>query len=152
MKEYKISVNGNDYKVAIHDVEDSVAKVSVNGVNYEAKIDGLAHRPKTPKIVRKPVFTPSDPHHTEPAPVADTPRPAAAAAGGGAAIKSPLPGTILDVVVREGDSVAVGQKLMVLEAMKMENNIEADKAGVVKSIAVRKGDSVLEGDLLITIG
>ena len=70
---------------------------------------------------------------------------------GAGAIKSPLPGVILDVLVREGDSVKVGQKLLILEAMKMENNIDSDKEGVVKSIAVRKGDSVLEGDVLITI-
>ncbi len=58
---------------------------------------------------------------------------------------------VLDVFVKEGDAVKTGQRLMLLEAMKMENNIESDKDGVVKSIVARKGDSVLEGDVLITI-
>jgi len=67
-------------------------------------------------------------------------------------IKSPLPGVILDLLVKKGDTVKVGQRLLVLEAMKMENNIEADKAGIVVSIAKNKGDSVMEGDILIVIG
>jgi biotin carboxyl carrier protein len=66
-------------------------------------------------------------------------------------LKSPLPGVILEVKVREGDAVKAGQLLMVLEAMKMENNIDSHKAGVVKSIVKRQGDSVLEGDVLLTI-
>ena len=65
---------------------------------------------------------------------------------------SPLPGVILDIRIKEGDTVAVGQTLVVLEAMKMENNIDSDRAGVVKSIKVNRGDSVLEGDVLITLG
>ena len=76
---------------------------------------------------------------------------ASSATGEGAPVKSPLPGVVLDVLVKEGDVVKVGQKLMILEAMKMENNIESDRDGVVKSIVARKGDSVLEGDVLITI-
>ena len=67
-------------------------------------------------------------------------------------IKSPLPGVILGVHVKEGDLVKVGVKLITLEAMKMENNINSDKEGVIKSIKVRQGDSVLEGDVLIEIG
>ena len=67
-------------------------------------------------------------------------------------VKSPLPGVILDIRIKEGDPVAVGQTLVVLEAMKMENNIDSDRAGVVKSIKVNRGDSVLEGDVLITLG
>ncbi|MEG1634697.1 MAG: biotin/lipoyl-containing protein [Rikenellaceae bacterium] len=144
MKEYKISINGNDYNVAIKEVEDSEAKVSVNGVDYSAKVEGLAARPKTPKVIQKSTVPSTDAHPS----VAKTAAPSVA----GTAIKSPLPGVLLDVLVREGDTVTVGQKLMVLEAMKMENNIESDKAGVVKSVAVRKGDNVLEGDVLITIG
>ena len=67
-------------------------------------------------------------------------------------VKSPLPGVILDIRIKEGDTVSVGQTLMVLEAMKMENNIDSDRAGVVKSVKVNRGDSVLEGDVLITLG
>ena len=67
-------------------------------------------------------------------------------------MKCPLPGTVLSVKVQVGDKVASGQTLVVLEAMKMENNIDSDRAGVVKSIKVNRGDSVLEGDVLITLG
>jgi len=67
-------------------------------------------------------------------------------------IKSPLPGTILEIYCKVGDNVAIGQKVLMLEAMKMENNIEADKAGVVKEIKVSKGNAVMEGDVLIVIG
>ncbi len=74
------------------------------------------------------------------------------ASAGAGAIKSPLPGTILDVMVREGDTVKAGQRLLLLEAMKMENNIDSDRDGTVQSISVRKGDAVLEGDVLITLG
>ena len=71
---------------------------------------------------------------------------------GKSGVKSPLPGVILDIRIKEGDTVSVGQTLMVLEAMKMENNIDSDRAGVVKSVKVNRGDSVLEGDVLITLG
>ena len=67
-------------------------------------------------------------------------------------MKCPLPGTVLSVKVAVGDTVAAGQTLVVLEAMKMENNIDADRAGVVKQILVQQGATVMEGDVLIVIG
>ena len=70
----------------------------------------------------------------------------------GTAGKSPLPGVIVDLKVREGDQVNAGQHLLILEAMKMENNIDADRDGIVVELKVNKGDSVLEGDTLLTIG
>lgn len=150
MKEYKIKINGNEYAVAVKNVESESAEVTVNGTAYSVAIEGLRARPatKTPRIVRTPVVptgeaTPS---------VQNTSSPARTASANGGDIKSPLPGVILDVMVREGDAVKTGQKIMLLEAMKMENNIEADRDGVVKSLKVRKGDSVLEGDVLVTIG
>ena len=76
---------------------------------------------------------------------------APAASGAGMPLKSPLPGVILEMKVNVGDTVTEGQTVLVLEAMKMENNIDAPKSGVIKSIAKGKGDSVLEGDLLLTI-
>lgn len=144
MKEYKFKINGNDYSVAINSIDDNVADVTVNGTNYSVEVEGMVSKPKTPKLVRTVAVPSTDAHPA----VAKTAKPST----GAGAIKSPLPGVILDVLVREGDSVKVGQKLLILEAMKMENNIDSDKEGVVKSIAVRKGDSVLEGDVLITIG
>ena len=143
MKEYKFKINGNEYAVSIQDVEDNQATVTVNGTDYNVEVSGMTSKPKTPKLVQKPVVTTADAHPA----VTKTSKPNE----GGKAIKSPLPGVILDLKVSEGDSVKVGQTLMVLEAMKMENNIDSDKEGGVKSLKVRKGDSVLEGDVLITI-
>lgn len=150
MKEYKIKINGNDYAVTVMNVEDNQAEVEVNGTTYKVDVEGMA----PPKVTKTPKIVPASTAHVgSTAKVsASTSSPAATAVVTGGGIKSPLPGTILDVMVREGDAVKVGQHLMMLEAMKMENNIDADRDGTVVSIKVRKGDSVLEGDLLITIG
>jgi biotin carboxyl carrier protein len=101
---------------------------------------------KTPKLVRQVAVPSTDSHPS----VAKTSSPEGPKGAG--SIKSPLPGVILEMFVREGDVVKMGQRLLMLEAMKMENNIEADKAGKVVSILKHKGDSVMEGDVLIIIG
>lgn len=145
MKEYKFKINGNEYAVEIVSVDENIASVTVNGSNYEVEVEGMVTKTRLPKTVHTATVPSTDAHPA----TAKTSRPAAAGVG---AIKSPLPGVILDVMVREGDTVKEGQHLMMLEAMKMENNIDSDKAGVVKEIKARKGDSVLEGDVLITIG
>ena len=143
MKEYTIKINGNDYVVSIKNVDSSVATVTVNDTEYKVEVSGMAIK-QIPKMPTPP------PAILTTAPPAGTSRPVATAAAGD--IKSPLPGVVLDVMVREGDTVKAGQRLMILEAMKMENNIDSDRDGVVKNIRARKGDSVLEGDVLITIG
>ena len=142
MKEYKIKVNGTEYTVNINDIEDSVAHLTVNGTGYEVEVEGIATAPK--KVVSKGVQTPELQSEE---PVARPTKPS----GDAAALKSPLPGVILEVNVREGDTVKAGQTLLILEAMKMANNIEADRDGVSERISARKGDSVLEGDVLLTI-
>ena len=144
MKNYKLKINGNEYNVEINEVEGQEIKLDVNGTSYVVTVD------QEIKQQRK-------------APVATTPRPQVTPAAGGSVQKSsapaagskvttPLPGTILDVFVNVGDAVKEGQTVVLLEAMKMENNIEADVAGTVKEVKVRKGDSVLEGDVLVVIG
>jgi len=144
MKEYKFRINGNEYAVAVNSVEDNVASVTVNGTDYSVEVEGMtAKKVKTPKLVQAPTVPSTDAHPA----VAKTAKPEA-----GSTVKSPLPGVILNMKVREGDQVKVGQTLLVLEAMKMENNIDSDKEGIVGSIKVRQGDSVLEGDVLLTIG
>ena len=143
MKNYKLKINGNEYNVDINEVEGQEIKLDVNGTPYVVTVD------QEIKQQRKPV--------------AAAPRPQVAPAAGGSVQKSnapvagskvttPLPGTILDVFVNVGDTVKEGQTVVLLEAMKMENNIEADVAGTVKEVKVRKGDSVLEGDVLVVIG
>lgn len=151
MKEYKIKINGNEYAVSISNVEDNTAMVNVNGTEYEVEVEGMnvPKVSKTPKIVQQPTVAATTESHPATARTASPASTASATAGN---IKSPLPGVVLDVMVHVGDTVKTGQRLMILEAMKMENNIDSDRDGTVKEIKARKGDSVLEGDVLITIG
>ena len=147
MKEYKITINSNDYLVVVGDIEEGVARITVNGMEYSAELKGIAQKPKTPKVVQQPTVMSTDYHPSTARTAAPAPAPPP---GSGASVKSPLPGVILEVNVREGDHVKVGQKLMVLEAMKMENNIDSDIEGTIKSIVKQRGDSVLEGEVLVT--
>ncbi|MBE6287802.1 MAG: biotin/lipoyl-binding protein [Mediterranea massiliensis] len=141
MKQYKYKINGNLYSVTVNDIEDNVAHVEVNGTPYNVELD------KPIKVAAKPVTRPAAaPKTATGAPVVT--RPAATKSAG---IKSPLPGVILDIKVKEGDMVKKGQPVIILEAMKMENNINADRDGKVTAIKVQKGESVLEGTDLIII-
>jgi biotin carboxyl carrier protein len=146
-KEYKLKINGNEYEVAVGSVEGGVAKVTVNGTPYEVEVQSntlLKPTPPKPAAVSPATYSATAP--VSPAKIDQT-----APAGSASPLKSPLPGVILEVKVKEGDTVKAGQLLMVLEAMKMENTIDAHQAGVVRSINKRQGDSVLEGDVLLTI-
>lgn len=148
MKEYKLKINGNDYDVTINDIEDSTAKVEVNGMPFTVEFDKPLKKAAAPAPAVKKAAAPK-----AAAPEVKVSKPAAAAASGsGTVVTSPLPGVILEVSCKEGDAVKVGQKLMVLEAMKMENIIEATANGTVTSIKANKGDSVLEGAELVVIG
>lgn len=143
MKEYKYKINGNDYVVAVGDIEDNKVSVEVNGAPYTVEME-KAPKVAAPKKVVRPVQSAPAPE-----PVAKVNKPAAASTGK-TGIKAPLPGVILQVKCAVGDQVTKGQVLMILEAMKMENNILADKDGKVVAINVNKGDSILEGtDLLV---
>ena len=146
MKKYSFTINGNEYNVAVKNVDDNVAEVEVNGFNYTVEFDRTLETTKTPKLVRQQVvpstdITPSEQKTSSPS-----------APKGAGFVKSPLPGTILDVHVVVGDMVRAGDKLITLEAMKMENIINSDKGGKVASVNVKKGDPVMEGDILIEIG
>lgn len=144
MKEYKYKINGNEYNVVINSIEDGLADIEVNGTPYKVEI--LTEKKKASKpAIKHPTVTA--------APVAAAPvAPAASAGGQGTGVKSPLPGVILDVCVKVGDEVKVGQKVAVLEAMKMENNINADRDGKIVVVKVNKGDSILEGSDIVIIG
>ncbi len=146
MKKFKFTINGNEYAADVINIEENMAEVAINGVSYTVEIDQKMQTVKTPKLVRTPAVPSTDSHPS----VSKTASPSAPKGTG--SIKSPLPGVILELYVREGDTVKIGQKLIMLEAMKMENNINADKEGRVTSIKVSKGDSVMEGDILILIG
>ena len=145
MKNYKFTINGNIYDTSVVNFEDNIAEIEINGTVYKVELDKPIKQQKTPRLVRSTAVPSTDSHPS----VVKTSSPEEPKGTG--TIKSPLPGVILDVSVREGDIVKMGQKLLVLEAMKMENNIEADKAGKVISINKQKGDAVMEGDVLIVI-
>ena len=145
MKQFKYTINGNVYRVTVNKVEDTIAEVEVNGTPYKVLMDKPAKKQLI--TVKRPVQA-----LTNVAPMPVVIRPAnTGSAGGGGAIKSPLPGVILSVDCMVGDSVKKGQKLFILEAMKMENTIPADRDGVIAEIKVSKGDSVLEGADLVLL-
>ena len=146
MKNFKFTIQGNKYDVSIIDMEDNIAEIEVNGSVYKVEIEKSTPTSKTPRLIRS-VAIPT----TESSPTQLKTNAPASPKGSGF-IKSPLPGVILNVYVKEGDRVNIGTKLITLEAMKMENNINSDKEGIVKSLKVKQGDSVLEGDILIEIG
>lgn len=146
MKKFKFTIQGNKYDVNIVSVEDNIAEIEVNGATFTVEVDKVIAQSKTPKLVRSVAVPSTDVSPSQQKTSAPT------TPKGVGFIKSPLPGVILNVHVKEGDAVKVGTKLITLEAMKMENNINADKDGIIKSVKVKTGDSVLEGDVLIEIG
>ena len=143
MKEYKYKINGKDYNVVIGDIEENIAHVEVNGTSYEVEME---KKPEPAPV--KPVVHPVAAAPAAAAAPAQAARPAAAGKSG---VKSPLPGVILDIKVSVGEEVKKGQLVVVLEAMKMENSINADRDGKVTAINVNRGDSVLEGTDLVII-
>jgi biotin carboxyl carrier protein len=152
MNKYQYKVQGVDYDVEIEEVEGNVAKVVVNGVRFDVELKQPINPTSTLKKVRveapKAVARPAAP--VTPAPAAAPAAPVAA--GAGSPIKAPLPGTIIELKVNVGDTVKQGDVVLVLEAMKMQNNIESEYSGTVTSITVKQGETVMEGAVLLTIG
>jgi len=142
MKEYKFKIGGKEYNVTVNPKEGKFFDVTVNGATYEVEAEN-APAP-APAPVAQPAAAP-----VQAAPAAAAP--AAKPAGAGEKVASPLPGVIIEVSVKEGQAVKAGQKVAVLEAMKMENEIPAPKDGTITDIHVRKGDSLQEGDPVVTI-
>ncbi|MFA7331715.1 MAG: biotin/lipoyl-containing protein [Candidatus Delongbacteria bacterium] len=141
---YKLRLQGNSYDVKILRHDDESARLLVNGSEYSVEIlreEGQAS--KTPRLERTRVIpeTLAKPQVTE--------KPGAAIGVG--LVKSPLPGIVLKLHVRVGDKVQAGQSIMVMEAMKMENEIRCAISGTVQELRVKEGDSVLESDVLAVI-
>ena len=141
MKEYKFKINGKDYAVVIGEADGKMLTVHVNGADYQVELENAP--------VAAPVQPAAAPAAAQPA---AAPAAAPKAAGAGTTIKSPLPGIIISIDVKEGQAVKRGQKVAVIEAMKMENEILAESDGTVTAVHTRKGDSVLEGADIVTIG
>ena len=160
MKKYQYKVQGVDYEVEIAEVEGKIARVNVNGIPFEIEMQKPINAAKHPALAAtrqrvEPVAEAPAAPAAPATPATAAPQPAAASqqpVAGGTAVKAPLPGTIIDIKVSIGQQVNVGDTVIVLEAMKMQNNIEAESAGTVKAINVTKGDSVMEGAVLLTIG
>ena len=138
MKEYKLKINSNDYHVVVSGLSNGRADVMVNGQSYSVEIADAQAASDAGKPASAPAVT------------ATAPAPAAKPAAGGA-VKSPLPGVVLDIQVAGGDRVGTGQRLMILEAMKMENEIMSPRDGVIAGVHVSKGESVDSGKLLISL-
>lgn len=148
MNKYQYKVQGVDYDVEIVNVEGNIAQVNVNGIPFEVELK----QPINPATMpHKPVVAAPRPQTAAPAPQPERQAKAEAPAGG-TKVTAPLPGTITEVKVKVGDTVKDGDTVVVLEAMKMQNNIEAEGSGTVTAVLVNKGDTVMEGDALITIG
>ena len=144
MKEYKYTINGNKYEVCIGDIDDCQVTVTVNGEEYKVEME----RPAEPEK-KKPVLGKAAAPSSEGDAASETAAPAAT--GTGTAVKAPLPGVITDIKVQVGDEVQVGDTVIVLEAMKMANALEAEKAGKVTAICVKIGETVMEDDALVYI-
>lgn len=139
MKQFKFTIHGNDYAVDVISFEDNLAQIEVNGTPYEVEVHRKIKTSKTPRVIAPPVKEPSKPDIEK------------RAKGDAHPITAPLPGSIIEIRVSPGDIIEKGQVLMTMEAMKMENNVMADRKGVIESIMVQPGDAVLQGDVLVQI-
>ena len=138
MKEYKYTINGTKYEVAVGDIEENIVTVTVNGEEYKVEMEKEAEPEKKKPVLGKPAAATAS--------TSDEPAANKAAVNKNNAVKAPLPGVITDIKVAVGDEVQVGDTIIVLEAMKMANNLQAEKAGKVTAICVKVGESVMEDD------
>ena len=160
MAKYEYKVKGVDYVVEIQDVEGNVANVTVNGIPFEVEMkqpvksskqkvklnEGQNNVSASPAASTSPATGSSSAASSDSASSSKQATPAA-----GKPVVAPLPGTINEIKVKVGDKVNAGDTVVVLEAMKMQNNIDAETSGTITSINVNKGDAVMEGDTLVTI-
>jgi biotin carboxyl carrier protein len=142
MKKFNFVINGNSYEVEILGFEENIARMEVNGTLYNVEVQKELKMTKTPTLVRA---EPPKPTRKE------SKIPRANTQTTNMAIKAPLPGTIISVLVRSGDKVVIGQKLLTMEAMKMENNVLSEKDGVVREVLVKPGQTVAQNDVLVEI-
>lgn len=138
MKKFKFTIRGNEYEVHIKDFEGDIAKLEVNGTEYDVEVHREQAKPtKTPTLVRPRVDV-----DRKDSKIKKT-------ITSGYSLKAPLPGNIFKILKNVGDEVKKGETVMIMEAMKMENNIQSEKDGKIANIKVREGDSVLQNDVLV---
>ena len=141
MKEYKYIIDGKEYKVAINDIVENIATVSVNGENFQVEMEKEAEPEKKKVVLNKPTAKAETEEITTSAANVNTDN----------AVKAPLPGVIREIKVAVGDEVNAGDTVVVLEAMQMANNLDAEKSGKVTAILVKTGENVLEDTALVVI-
>lgn len=140
MKKFEFTIKGQKYEVLIKDFEENIGHLEVNGTTYEVEVHKeVKQATKTPRLVRQPVATKPGEGRISKKDSAAKP------------VKAPLPGSIFKINVAVGDTVKRGDVLLIMEAMKMENNIMSEKNGVVKALKVNVGDAVLQDDVLLEI-
>lgn len=137
MKSFKFTIQGNNYDVAVKSIEGNIAHVEVNGTNYDVELHQQLPVKKTPILVRNPVKVPEPAHMTSGTKFL--------------AVRTPLPGNILTINKKNGDTVLKGDLVLIYEAMKMENKILAEKEGIIRNMKVNPGDNILQDDILFEI-
>ena len=142
MKKFSFTINGNSYEVEILGFEENTAKVEVNGTLFDVEVQRELKMTKTPTLVRAEPPKPSPKESRIPKSASQT---------SNMAIKAPLPGTIISVLVKTGEKVAMGQKLLTMEAMKMENNVLSEKDGTIRAVNVKPGQTVAQNEVLVEI-
>lgn len=135
MKKFKFKINGSPYEVSVNEIENNIAEIEVNGTPFTVEIEETSKKPVLSTLKKSagkvnPITTPSRKTVAK-------------------AIKAPLPGSIVKVIVKTGQSVKKGDLLMTMESMKMENNILAEQDGIIKNVYVQPGQSVMQDDILV---
>ena len=153
MKQYKYTINGAEYDVTIRGIQGDKAQVEVNGLPFEVQMHGssLLEEDLPESATGAAAPAPSAQPAVETPAAALAPAAGKSAPGNGTPVKAPLPGVVTKINVAAGQAVKAGDVVLVLEAMKMENNICAESAGTVSAVCVAAGDSVMEGTTLLTI-
>ena len=143
MKKFKFTIAGQPYDTTVNEIEPNVCEVTVNGTVFHVEIEKQETLKKKPVVAPRPVAT---------GVAATVAKPAAApAAAGTTVVKSPLPGSIVKVMVQAGQDINKGDTLLTMESMKMENVIASEVTGKVKSVLVQPGQNVMQDDKLVEI-
>ncbi|MEA3496043.1 MAG: biotin/lipoyl-containing protein [Bacteroidota bacterium] len=140
MKNFKFTIRGHEYEVDILNCEGNVAEIEVNGTKYEVEVNKEMQKTTTPTLVRPKIPLPKGANEIKKSTNEKVFK-----------VEAPLPGNIIKVIAKEGDTVKKGDKLLIMEAMKMENDVKSEKDATVKTIKVNNGDTVLQGDILIEL-
>ena len=138
MKNFKFKIHDNNYKVNIKSHDGNVIQLEVNGTSYSVTMKEDIKKTKTPTLVRAASKRPAEPLKVDPSSQKTK-------------IVAPIPGVIMSIDVKVGDALKIGDRMLVLEAMKMENNIVCEKAGIITALHIAVGQQVLQDELMIEL-